>query len=103
MKNLTAVDYIKTSLEQDFGSMAPVTETWLEKRMEDLTESLEPITNEEQAEFQQTLELLVYPFLACYKALVDADIAEKQARNYCKKIWRKMPTTILETTLSSLV
>ena len=103
MKNLTAVDYIKTSLEQDFDSMAPVTETWLEKRMEDLTESLEPITNEEQAEFQQTLELLAYPFLACYKALLDTEVSENLAGKYCQRIWEKMPTTILETTLASLV
>ena len=90
MKNLTAVDYIKTSLEQDFGSMAPVTETWLENRMEDLTENLEPITNEEQAEFQQTLELLAYPFLACYKALLDTEVSENLAGKYCQRIWEKM-------------
>ena len=66
--------------------MAPVTETWLENRMEDLTESLEPIINEEQAEFQQTLELLAYPFLTFYKALLDTEVSENLAGECCRKM-----------------
>ena len=99
MKNLTAVDYVKNSIDQDFGSQAPIIQTWVENRMEDLADEWIPIVDEEQAEFQGILELLVYPFLACHKALIDADVPEKNARNYCQQIWKKMPSTILENTL----
>ena len=93
-------DYINTALEQDFGSIAPIISTWLENRMEDLTESLEPIINEEQAEFQQTLELLAYPFLACYQALLDSDIPEDLAGKYCQRIWEKMTGKNVEEAVS---
>ena len=102
MKNLTAVDYVKNSIDQDFGSQAPIIQTWAENRMADLADEWIPIVDEEHAQFQSTLELLVYPFIACYKALIDADVPEKNARNYCQLLWKKMPTTILETTLVSL-
>ena len=101
MTSQTVVDYIHASLEQDFGLQAPIILTWLENRMEEFDDFWVSITCEEQADFQSKLELLVYPFLACYKALVDADIAEKQARNYCKKIWKKMPVGILQETVNN--
>lgn len=103
MKNLTAVDYIKNSIDQDFETQAPIIQTWLENRMEDLADEWIPIADEEQAGFQSVLELLVYPYLSCYKALIDADVPETHAGKYCQRIWKKMPTTILETTLASLV
>ena len=83
-------DYINTALEQDFGSIAPIISTWLENRMLDLTDQWETFTSEEQAAFQETLELLIYPFLACYKALLDSDIPEDLAGKYCQRIWEKM-------------
>ena len=95
MKSQTAVDYINAAVEQDFGLKAPIISTWLENRMEDLAEEWNPIACEKQAEFQSTLELLAYPFLACYKALIDTDVSEKQARNYCRKIWKRMPVGIM--------
>ena len=65
MTSQTAVDYINAALEQDFGSQTPIILTWIEKRMEDFDDLWEPIIDEEQADFQRKLELLVYPFLAC--------------------------------------
>ena len=103
MKSQTAVDYINAAVEQNFGLKAPIISTWLENRMEDLAEEWSPIACEKQAEFQSTLELLVYPFLACYKALIDADVPEKKARNYCKRVWRKMPVSIMTGALENLI
>ena len=103
MTSQTAVDYVRTTLDQDFRAQAPIIETWLENRMKDLDDEWIPVSDQEQAEFQSILELLVYPFLACYKALIDADVPEKNARNYCQQIWKKMPVSIMETTLASLV
>ena len=91
MKNLTAVDYISIFLEEDFGCLAPIIETWLGKRMEEFDDIWEPVADEEQAEFQGILELLVYPFLACYKALLDTDLPEIHAGEYCQQIWKKLP------------
>ena len=58
--------------------------------MLDLTDQLDILRDEEQAAFQETLELLIYPFLACYKALLDSDIPEDLAGKYCQRIWEKM-------------
>ena len=88
------MDHINAAVEQDFGLKAPIISTWLENRMEDLAEEWNPIACEKQAEFQSTLELLAYPFLACYKALIDTDVSEKQAWNYCRKIWKKQKTCL---------
>ena len=101
MTSQTAVDYVRTTLDQDFGLQAPIIQTWLENRMEDLAEEWIPIVDEEQANFQGILELLVYPFLACHKALLDTDVSEKLARNYCQQIWRKMPVSIIAVALEN--
>lgn len=93
MTNQNAVDYVRNMLGQDFGSESAIIETWLENRLKDLDDEWIPIVDEEQAEFQSILELIAYPFLACYKALIDADVPEKNARNYCKMIWKKMPVS----------
>ena len=37
------------------------------------------------------------------KALIDADITEKQTRNYCKKIWNKMPVNTMAKALENPV
>ncbi|MBR2258755.1 MAG: hypothetical protein IJ899_15785 [Blautia sp.] len=103
MKNLTAVDYVRTSLDHDFKSQAPIIQTWLENRMKDLDDEWIPVSDQEQADFQGILELLVYPFLVCYKALIDSDVSEARAGKYCQQIWKKMPVSIMETTLASLV
>ena len=103
MISQTAVDYISIALEEDYGSQAPIIQTWLEKRLLDFDDLWESVTCEEQAEFQSTLELLVYPFLACYKALIDADVPEKKARNHCQRVWRKMPVSIMTGALENLI
>ena len=46
MKNLTAVDYISIFLEEDFGCLAPIIETWLGKRILDFDDLWESVTCE---------------------------------------------------------
>ena len=103
MKSQTAVDYVRTTLDQDFRAQAPIIQTWLENRLLDFDDLWESVTCEEQANFQGILELLVYPFLACYKTLLDADVSEAHAGKYCQQIWKKMPVSIMTGALENLI
>lgn len=101
MTSQTAVDYINAALGQDFRAQAPIIQTWLENRLLEFDDLRESVTCEEQANFQGILELHVYPFLACYKALLDADVSEAHAGKYCQQIWKRMPVSIMDGALEN--
>ena len=77
--SLTALEYVKIKLKNDFIDEYEHIWILVKRQMNDLVEP------EANSEFQTQLNELVFPFLACHRAMIEAGISSELTDRYCRK------------------
>ncbi|MBQ8306137.1 MAG: hypothetical protein IJX90_07980 [Blautia sp.] len=88
---MTALEYVRAELRKEYGSKAAIIETWLENRLAKMMDQHELTEEERQSAFQVLLNEMLYPFIACFGAMKDAEIPLAEVNEFCRRIWDQMP------------
>ena len=97
---MSALEFVKSRLEKDYGGQAADIETRLDSRLAEML-AAESVSDERlTAGFQKLLNEMVYPFIACMRAMQDAGLTEEEADAYCRTIWNDMPEDLRNEIIS---
>lgn len=88
---MTALDYVRAELRKEYGARATFIETWLDQNLAQMREPQGLTEEEMNSSFQKLLDEMLYPFIACFRALKDADIPLTEVNEFCRRIWDQMP------------
>ena len=88
---MTAIQYVKENLQRDYGEKAEQIVPHLDAHMDEMRKSVGLAEGELNSRFQDLLDDMLYPFLACMRAMEGCGIPETEADGHCRGLWDDMP------------
>ena len=90
-RTMTTLDYVKDSIRRDYTAQAAAIGSGLDAHMGEMLKAHGMTENELNSSFQQLVDELIYPFLACMKAMEENGVPIAEADRYCRRLWDDMP------------
>ena len=91
---MTAVEYVKKNLRRDYGDQSVEIIHRFDIQLDEIMVAHGLTEGELNSRFQQLMDEMLYPFLACMRAIEGAGLPAGDSDAYCRKLWDDMPMEI---------